>query len=569
MGTEPPTFFSNILWLSKEFFKVFHSPLGVAGGLLDAARGWKFSRSWMSIWLNIPAIALIVAVFGVYIFSQFSRSDGQVQRFLVESESRCATSTLEEACNRIQEPAFVQAYEAESESFDNKKSVAISDLTLKYVELLSKRILAIEHGNQSAKYRLALIHFTTDKRELAESSIDELAEGKQGDFPPANAWVAKRLFIESKSNPRNIPKLVEQLNKASIWKDIDYRLLLIYARYLEATQDFQNAIIIARRAVAIHPSANLDLARLYARVKDEDGLRLCAYAIEDLYVPRLDTPRERDSDRIAIAQVRRLTNRLNLAADVLNDGLRNKTGRPLLRRELCETYRVIYSNSIVQDPDKKTYSADVSLLEKAVEADPDNPNLSIDVAQLLPMNIKATKILRDALYSQMQKNITTSKAYMLMAEGFFGKQEYAQAIQSWRKALEKEPTNVLAMNNLALQLAKDDPKNVSASLEMIAKASNLAPTDAEILDSYGDIYMIAKKYKDAINKYELAIRIDRTRILTRKKVVVAYEAAGMLDMAKSHWKVIQAMEDAGNAEKKKSEEPQPFNRKSLDKTTGP
>jgi tetratricopeptide (TPR) repeat protein len=554
MATQNPTFLSNLAWLGKELLKIFHSPIGVAGGMLDAARGWKFSRSWMSIWLNLPVAFLLAAVYGVFVFSQFSRSDGQVQRFLVESETRCATNTLESACSSMQEPDFSKALGTSAPAPD-ANSVVVTDLSKKYVELLSKRILAIEGGNQSARYRLGLINYLGGEKELAEKDLNDLALGKYGLFPPANAWLSKELLPKMNGENANslLPQLMENLDKASNWKGVDYRLLLVYARLLETSGDIQKAIVITRKAVAINPEANLELARLYAKVKDEDGLRVCAYAVEDYFVPRLNTPREKDTDRMAVAEVRKLTKRYEQAAEVLSEGLLNKTGRLTLRRELSEIQRLMYLDSIAISPEK-IYTADLSLLEKVVDTDPDNPNISVEVAKLLPMDIKSTSKLVASLRAQMKKDITSGAAYMLMAEGYYRKGETKAAIINWEFALKKDPRNFLAMNNLALQLAKENPTKLERSVELLNQAVALVPNNAEILDSFGEVMMIANKPKEAINKFELAIRLDKTRMSTRLKLVEAYEAANLKDMAKSQRNAIDEINKAILSEQSKIQE---------------
>jgi hypothetical protein len=54
--------------------------------------------------------------------------------------------------------------------------------------------------------------------------------------------------------------------------------------------------------------------------------------------------------------------------------------------------------------------------------------------------------------------------------------------------------------------------------------------------------MAAKKPKEAINKYEQSIAVDENRIETRKKLVDAYLAAGLNDLAKAQKEIIESME---------------------------
>ena len=87
--------------------------------------------------------------------------------------------------------------------------------------------------------------------------------------------------------------------------------------------------------------------------------------------------------------------------------------------------------------------------------------------------------------------------------------------------------------------------------DRLSIALSLAPGSPELLDSLGDVLMIANRPKEAINKYELAIRQDKSRLSTRKKMVDVYQAIGMADESVAQSKVIQSMIEAVEIEKSK------------------
>ena len=236
-----------------------------------------------------------------------------------------------------------------------------------------------------------------------------------------------------------------------------------------------------------------------------------------------------------------MTNRLEQAAEILTEGLLNKSSGPRIKRELSEIQRLIYLKSLSQTEDG-VYLASLSLLEKAADTDPSNPNTSEEIAKLLRLKIKPTKKLMDVLKKQIDMDITNVSTHILLAEEFFSLGNNKEAIKNWEQALNKDPSHIGAMNDLALCLSKASEKNTDRSLELLNKALSLSTRNPEILDSLGDVLMMAQRPKDAINKYELAIRNDNGRIETRKKLVKAYQANGMDDMAKALTTVIQKME---------------------------
>lgn len=548
----------NVQWFFSEIAKIFHSPVGVAGGFLEAIRGWKFSRNWMSVWLNLPAAVLIATVFAIFSFSNFQTEDGQLQQLLVIGEEKCSTSTLEALCDQIDEVEFTKAL-GESTIVKSKDApIQLGPLTLKYVELLSKRVLDIEAADFRGLYRLALVHFLTDQKSLAMTEMNKLAAISAGAFPQANAWLARRMVASIESSPGSAEYLastkeVKPIFKQAIeWKNLDPRLMLAYAKILEKGGDLQRAIVVTKRAASVKPEANLDLARLYARAGNADGLRESSYAVEDHYGKRLNTPLEQESDRLAVAEAKRLSNKLLAAIDILKEGLMNKDPKPKLQRELSEVYLQMYRNTIEstepKSPSEKvTWKVDFDALQKVIDSDPTNPNFSLEVARLLPIEVTPTKTLLDSLKKQMQSGVTTSGTYILLAEEQYKQNKVKEAIKFWEIAIKQDPTNYLAINNLALVLAKDQPDNLDRPFQMLNQAVEAQPNNPELYDSLGELYLMAKRPKDAINKLEKAIKLDQNRINTREMLVQAYRDADMEDMAQVQLRVIATIQSAQEA----------------------
>jgi len=548
----------NVQWFFSEIAKIFHSPVGVAGGFLEAIRGWKFSRNWMSVWLNLPAAVLIATVFAIFSFSNFQTEDGQLQQLLVIGEEKCSTSTLEALCDQIDEVEFTKALGESTIVKAKDAPIQLGPLTLKYVELLSKRVLDIEAADFRGLYRLALVHFLTDQKSLAISEMNQLASISAGAFPQANAWLARRMVANMESSPGSgdLAASKEEIKpffeKAFEWKNLDPRLMLAYAKMLEKGGDLQRAIVVTKRAASLKPEANLDLARLYARAGNADGLRESSYAVEDHYGKRLNTPLEQESDRLAVAEAKRLSNKPLAAIDILKEGLMNKDPKPKLQRELSEVYLQMYRNTIEstepKSPSEKvTWKVDFDALQKVIDSDPTNPNFSLEVARLLPIEVTPTKTLLDSLKKQMQSGVTTSGTYILLAEEQYKQNKVKEAIKFWEIAIKQDPTNYLAINNLALVLAKDQPDNLDRPFQMLNQALEAQPNNPELYDSLGELYLMAKRPKDAINKLEKAIKLDQNRINTREMLVQAYRDADMEDMAQVQLRVIATIQSAQEA----------------------
>ncbi len=548
------SFVKNTLWVGSEFLKIFYTPVGVAGGFIDAFRGWKFSRSWVRVWFHLPSLMLLAGVYIVFFFSFFSRVDSRIQLFSVESEKQIPTKALEAICNNLFEEDFCKAIGWTTTEKVDTKMDSVTDLKHRYVELLSKRILTKQATNQAAHYRLGMIHSVTGQADAAVSEMSELAKGQFGDCPQANAWMAKDILKRSVDGASfSDPELIKHLEKATKWKEVDFRLISFYGKKLEKLGEIDKAVAVARQAANFRPELQLELARLFQRIGSKEDLKSAANVAEDIFVKRLNTPTEKESDRIAVAEARVMTDRLEQAAEILTEGLQTKTSGPATKRELSEIQRLIYRKSIVKT-DSGEYIADVSLLEKAAESDPLNTNISTEIANLLRLKVASTQTLKNVLLKQLELGISSVESHIALAEAYYMSGKVNLAVKNWELALAKDPKSLGVLNNISLCLARESDKNVPRSLELINRAVALAPANAEILDTFGDILMIAKRPLEAIGKYELAVRSDPSRIETRRKAVTAYEMLGMKGQAEATSAVIQEMERVKALEESKAQE---------------
>ena len=148
------------------------------------------------------------------------------------------------------------------------------------------------------------------------------------------------------------------------------------------------------------------------------------------------------------------------------------------------------------------------------------------------------------LRKQSDLGISSASAHILIAEGLFTDGNIKGAIKNLEMALIREPNNIGVMNNLALCLVQESETNVPRSLELLNRALELAPGNAELIDTFGDVLLIAKRPKEAIAKFELAIRYDNSRNNTRVKLEKAFRLIGMDADADATAKVIKQIEQA-------------------------
>ena len=538
LAGKKPSFRTDIDWMLIGLLEMLFHPIGAVGNILDACRGWKWSRSWPGFFLHLPAVILLTAIYVNLGLALFNRKDSQKQLFFDDSLRLCSTKALEIACQQKQEVDFSKAIGAAAIAIEDAVP-PISDSTMRYIELLSKRFLSIEPNNQMVKYRLGMVLCLSEQNERAEGEMREVSESKLGGLPQATAWLAKEIIIrQSAGELISKQELVNKLELASKWKEVDFRLLLIYARLLEEQREYRKAVEITKQAVSARPEFILDLARLYARIGDNEGRLSTANQAEDYFLSRINFPTEKESDRLSVADARLLADRVEQAEEILLEGRRQNLGGQRTVRQLSEIQRLLYVISTQKN------EMDLSLLERMVETDPHNPSFSSEIANFLDHKVTPTKKLIEALKKQIELGITSVPSLLLIGKGYFSIGNLKEAQKHWELAIAKEPENAIGLNNLATCLIAISASNADRAIDMVSKANSISPNNADILDTWGEALLAAKRPKEAVNKLELAIRIDNGRIDTRNKLITAYEALGMKAMAEAQSRVLRSIENA-------------------------
>ncbi len=105
------------------------------------------------------------------------------------------------------------------------------------------------------------------------------------------------------------------------------------------------------------------------------------------------------------------------------------------------------------------------------------------------------------------------------------------AVANYEKVLESAPESIVALNNLAwLYSERDDPR----ALEYAKRAHELAPSRAEISDTYGWILFRAGKTEQALELLQRAIAVDAKNADIRFHLASALAATGDKQQALEH-----------------------------------
>ena len=111
--------------------------------------------------------------------------------------------------------------------------------------------------------------------------------------------------------------------------------------------------------------------------------------------------------------------------------------------------------------------------------------------------------------------------------------DYEGSVRTYRDLLERNPNNVLALNNLSWLLAIHDNRGDEA-LKLIDQAIEIVGPVGDLLDTQASVYLVLGRADEAIKKLEEAGHQNQTpaRLF---HLTQAYEKAGRHDAARDTW----------------------------------
>jgi len=391
---------------------------------------------------------------------------------------------------------------------------------------------------------------------------------------PAHAWSAISM-LGSKSNPElgEQEELEKHLEHAAEWKNVDPVLLTIYSTMLLRSGKTDRAIEMAKQAAKLRSELNLPYAQIlkFAGPSQEKELQRAAKAAEEAYRAKLGTSTESEGDRIACANAILMTDRTDVALELLREGMgTDQAPRREVRRFLSDLLVREYRKANVGwlavasvDKPKPEGSAtsttsetektemDWSRLIEASEVDLNNPNIGQEIAFQVRNRQKTPPELNEVLLQQLKGGKASTSTLLLVAERYLERGKLPEARLLWEQILEKDPYSLPAMNNLSVTISRDKPPNAERALELIDRAYRAFSRNAELCDSYGEIYMNLGRTMEAVSKYEEAIKIDPNRLGSRIKLAQCYRDAGLPDVAAEQERIVEEIKNAVQEAKEK------------------
>lgn len=158
---------------------------------------------------------------------------------------------------------------------------------------------------------------------------------------------------------------------------------------------------------------------------------------------------------------------------------------------------------------KKDLNGADAALRKAIDLDKNNSDALLKLGQVQAAQGSVTEAL--ATYQQSIKDHPREIAfYILAGEMYESQSDWDNAKTMYQKALEIQPNNPLASNNLAYVMLEQGG-NVDMALAMAQTARRGMPDSSNAADTLGWAYFQKGVYKSAIDMFQESLRLNEKR----------------------------------------------------------
>ncbi|WP_026905157.1 tetratricopeptide repeat protein [Pedobacter glucosidilyticus] len=130
----------------------------------------------------------------------------------------------------------------------------------------------------------------------------------------------------------------------------------------------------------------------------------------------------------------------------------------------------------------------------------------------LKQSEKAVNYLNNALNYELN-NALKVQVYSSLGDAYQSLKKFKESVAAYEQALALEPDNVYALNNYAYYLSLRD-ENLEKAERMSFRSNQLEKDNSSFLDTYAWILFRQKKYKDAKEWIERALRVSNSQSAT-------------------------------------------------------
>ncbi len=506
---------------------------------------WKAARSWSVIAVGIFPLVLLVLVLGIVIWGNTVASANIVKNYIDAAEAAAPIKEDGTGANEIEAVEESQSKKPGSNKTDEAKAKEREELT-NYAFKLYRRVLQQEENNKRAMYYVAYQMAQRNDLPTARSMMNKLAPDEKEGYPAAHAWRAFDLLstaaISQKQPNREL--LEHHLALAAKWGGTSAELLSQRGRMLESEGKINQALAMYSLAAERNPDYRLLLAEAFRRHEQPSRMQQAIDSTISYFSRNFNTEEETLDDRLKVARAHLLVGDVVKAVGVLEQGLATTAKIDEYKRAISQILRAAYVGSARLDA--QSFSANLVLLDRAIEVDPTNPAIQQEIGRLTALlgQPKALSESIESLTRQLGAATAPTLSHLLLANLHFLNNSIEDAQLHWELALQINPNIVAALRSYALSLSLQEKPDFEKAIRLIDHAASVSDSSAEVLDAKGDILVRMDQKAEAIKCYEAALlKIQPLASLeTRKKLVLLYGDLGETDKLNREVKIVEIVE---------------------------
>ena len=324
-------------------------------------------------------------------------------------------------------------------------------------------------------------------------------------------------------------------------------ILGLQGKWREALDSFQKAIDLApenldfRRETAavqwqlgLMSSAEKNLQYVLARHPDDSGAILLLGLVKERNGDYTSAAKLLDSQfELVISQPDRTVALFN---SVLRSGQRDKITKIVDALKVRANDK-LWASAIVRCAQIATMTGDLhtsqTLFAWISDDNPERPAAGVQLANLLYSRGEVSQA-KEFLLQLAQQGVMSADLQALLGNCFESERQPSLAMQAYQRAIELNRSRVdyyEAPISLLLDLGK-----INDALAMVNRALAIAPTDARPWLWKGQVELRMHTYKDAIESYTHAGKLDSSRADAILGVAAVYFVSGQNDAAIAHYK---------------------------------
>jgi len=370
-------------------------------------------------------------------------------------------------------------------------------------------------------------------------------------YPNDNKYAVQ--YALSNIKQRNIPEAQKVLEEVVRSDSTEINALLVLGNLYEVQKDTLNAIKTYKTILALDPSNDEVLNRIYRTLRAQENWA----EIENIFTSLLESHQDNTQVRLILAETYYFQEKNDQAAAILEPVLSDETyrlaafellGRIAFDREDFGKAEEYFTSLIEETPQNRfswlflaviynrqnAYQKSLSILERSLNVHPEDVDLlSMYGSTLSQVNRDREAIVPLEKALQMdQDNMATLTSIAAVYDKL---KMWNKSDSLYEEALIKSPDNALLLNNFSYSLAQRDLE-LDKALKMVNRALEIDPENGAYLDTKGWILYKKGNFREALRYIQQALdsREESAEVLEHMGDV--YYQLGQLEEAKNYWK---------------------------------